>query len=158
MATSASIPPLTASTTSYVVATAIVAGVTGFFIGQGAALGLFSSSSSKRSSKSTQKKSWPNSYDVKVHRGSSDEEDGEETGEEESDEEDEDEDEDEGGELANFEGNNEEVKLVLVVRTDLGMTKGMCIIFYFLFSVFALSGLGVWSCLSLNLSLIFYIY
>ncbi|KAL1849224.1 hypothetical protein Plec18170_007515 [Paecilomyces lecythidis] len=124
MATSASIPPLTASTTSYVVATAIVAGVTGFFIGQGAALGLFSSSSSKRSSKSTQKKSWPNSYDVKVHRGSSDEEDGEETEEEESDEEDEEEEEDEGGELANFEGNNEEVKLVLVVRTDLGMTKG----------------------------------
>ncbi|KAJ9246266.1 hypothetical protein DTO207G8_9127 [Paecilomyces variotii] len=110
MATSASsIPPLTTSTASYVVATAIVAGVTGFFIGQGAALGLFSS-------KSTQKKSWPNSYDVKVHRGSSDEE--------EESEEEEEEEEEEGGELANFEGNNEEVKLVLVVRTDLGMTKG----------------------------------
>ncbi|KAJ9214613.1 hypothetical protein DTO166G4_3846 [Paecilomyces variotii] len=115
MATSASsIPPLTTSTASYVVATAIVAGVTGFFIGQGAALGLFSS-------KSTQKKSWPNSYDVKVHRGSSDEEEEEE---EEETEEEEEEEEEEGGELANFEGNNEEVKLVLVVRTDLGMTKG----------------------------------
>ncbi|KAJ9292928.1 hypothetical protein DTO271G3_8226 [Paecilomyces variotii] len=109
MATS-SIQPLTTSTASYVVATALIAGVTGFFIGQGAALGLFSS-------KSTQKKSWPNSYNVKVHKGSSDEEEEEEESEEEEEEE-------EGGELANFEGNNEEVKLVLVVRTDLGMTKG----------------------------------
>ena len=34
--------------------------------------------------------------------------------------------EDEGqGELADFSGMNEECKLVLVVRTDLGMTKGM---------------------------------
>lgn len=115
MTTSASIPPLSPSTTSYVVATAIVAGITGFFLGQGAALGLFSSSKPK--------KSWPNSYDVKVHRGSSDEE-------EEEEEEEEDSEEEEGGELANFEGNNEEVKLVLVVRTDLGMTKGMCAMFY----------------------------
>jgi hypothetical protein len=29
------------------------------------------------------------------------------------------------GELAEFPGNHEECKLVLVVRTDLGMTKGM---------------------------------
>ena len=42
--------------------------------------------------------------------------------EEERDDEDEDE---EQGELKGFEGNKEECKLVLVVRTDLGMGKGM---------------------------------
>ena len=97
------VPPTTAA---YVVATAIIAGVTGYFIGQGASLGLFH-----------EKKSWPNNYDVKVHRDSSDEE------EEES--EDESEDEGNGEELAKFKDNTEEVKLVLVIRTDLGMTKGM---------------------------------
>ncbi len=40
------------------------------------------------------------------------------------DEDSEDEEEDQG-ELKSFEGNREECKLVLVVRTDLGMTKGM---------------------------------
>ncbi|KAL2835156.1 peptidyl-tRNA hydrolase PTH2-domain-containing protein [Aspergillus cavernicola] len=99
------IPP---STTSYVIATAIIAGISGYFLGQGASLGLFSAE---------KKEGWPNGYNVKVHRGSSDEE--EEGEEEESEEE-----EGDGGELANFEDNTEEVKLVLVVRTDLGMTKG----------------------------------
>ena len=98
------IPP---STTAYVVATAIIAGVTGYFIGQGSSLGLFSSK---------EKEGWPNSYNVKVHRDSSDEEEEEE----ESDSE----DEGDGSDLANFDKSAEEVKLVLVVRTDLGMTKG----------------------------------
>ncbi|KAL2832797.1 peptidyl-tRNA hydrolase PTH2-domain-containing protein [Aspergillus pseudoustus] len=103
------IPP---STATYVVATAIIAGITGYFIGQGASLGLFSSK---------EKEGWPNSYNVKVHRGSSDEEDDEEDDDEKEDDS---EEEGDGGELSNFEGNTEEVKLVLVVRTDLGMTKG----------------------------------
>ncbi|KAL4780749.1 peptidyl-tRNA hydrolase PTH2-domain-containing protein [Aspergillus varians] len=98
------------STTTYVVATAIIAGITGYFLGQGASLGLFSTK---------EKEGWPNSYNVKVHRGSSDEEDNTEVEDEESDEE-----EGDGSELAKFEDNTEEVKLVLVVRTDLGMTKG----------------------------------
>jgi PTH2 family peptidyl-tRNA hydrolase len=102
------IPP---STTTYVVATAIIAGITGYFIGQGASLGLFSSK---------EKEGWPNSYNVKVHRGSSEEEGDDEEEEEDSEE------EGDGGELADFEGNTEEIKLVLVVRTDLGMTKGIC--------------------------------
>ncbi|TPR03923.1 BRCA1-associated protein 2 family protein [Aspergillus niger] len=68
------------STAAYVVATAILAGITGYFIGQGSTLGLFSNK---------EKEGWPNSYN-----------------------------------LANFDSSNEEVKLVLVVRTDLGMTKG----------------------------------
>ncbi|KAL5001969.1 peptidyl-tRNA hydrolase PTH2-domain-containing protein [Aspergillus recurvatus] len=97
------------STATYVVATAIIAGITGYFIGQGASLGLFSMK---------EKEGWPNSYNVKPHRGSSDEEDDSEE-EGESDEE-----EGDGAELANFENNTEEVKLVLAVRTDLGMTKG----------------------------------
>lgn len=97
------IPP---TTTAYVIATAIIAGVTGYFIGQGASLNLFK-----------EKQGWPNGYDVKVHVDSSDEE--EEDSEEDS------EDEGNGEELAHFKENSEEVKLVLVVRTDLGMTKGM---------------------------------
>jgi PTH2 family peptidyl-tRNA hydrolase len=105
----------TPSTTVYVVATAIIAGVTGYFIGQGASLGLFSSK---------EKEGWPNSYNVKVHRDSSDEE-------YEDEEESDCADEGDGSELANFDKNNEEVKLVLVVRTDLGMTKGKRIPFVF---------------------------
>ncbi|KAJ5669452.1 peptidyl-tRNA hydrolase 2 [Penicillium macrosclerotiorum] len=96
------------TTTAYVIATAIIAGVTGYFIGQGASLGLFK-----------EKQGWPNGYDVKVHRDSSDEEDDEDSEDYESDE-----DEGNGEELSNFKDNDEEVKLVLVVRTDLGMTKG----------------------------------
>lgn len=101
------IPP---TTTAYVIATAILAGVTGYFIGQGSSLNLFK-----------EKQGWPNGYDVKVHRDSSDEED-EAEADAESDEESE--DEGNGEELAKFKDNVEEVKLVLVVRTDLGMTKG----------------------------------
>ena len=100
------IPP---TTTAYVIATAIIAGVTGYFIGQGASLNLFN-----------EKQGWPNSYDVKVHRDSSDEEFDEDLSEDDES----DEDEGNGEELANFKDNVEEVKLVLVVRTDLGMTKG----------------------------------
>jgi hypothetical protein len=97
-ATSDHIPP---STASYVFATAVIAGVIGYFAGQGSSLGLFSSSSA-RPKQSTR-----------------------ETDGEESDSEDDSEEEAEDvGELATFEGNHDEVKLVLVVRTDLGMGKG----------------------------------
>ncbi|OKL60261.1 hypothetical protein UA08_04790 [Talaromyces atroroseus] len=96
--TSDHIPP---STASYVFATAVIAGVIGYFAGQGASLGLFSSSSA-RSKQSTRKAQ-----------------------DEESDSEDsEDEEAEDVGELATFDGNHDEVKLVLVVRTDLGMGKG----------------------------------
>ncbi|PYH96222.1 PTH2-domain-containing protein [Aspergillus ellipticus CBS 707.79] len=98
------------STAAYVVATAILAGITGYFIGQGSSLGLFSTK---------EKEGWPNSYNVKVHRDSSDED-----YESSEEEEEESEDEGDGSELASFDQSAEEVKLVLVVRTDLGMTKG----------------------------------
>lgn len=95
-------PPTTAA---IALATAIIAGLAGYFIGQGSAIGLFGAPKNK-------KESWPNSYDVKVHADSSDEESVSS------------EDEGEQGELSGFEGSGEECKLVLVVRTDLGMTKG----------------------------------
>lgn len=102
----------------------------GYFIGSGSSIGLFSSPSpSNAKDKRKEKKSWPNSYDVNVHVDSSDEElmaaqrrqaaidaDDEESEEEDSDA--------EGNELGDFSDSTEEVKLMLVVRTDLGMTKG----------------------------------
>lgn len=95
-------PPPT--TTAIVVATAILAGVTGYFIGQGASIGLFGS--------------WGGgSRNVVQGRACG----AKDISEDESEDED---SEEEEGELAMFEGNTEEVKLVLVVRTDLGMGKG----------------------------------
>lgn len=91
-------PPPT--TTAIVIATAILAGVAGYFIGQGASIGIFSTARGS-----------PLRSDAKRR-------------EPETEEEDEDEDENEGGEIAAFEGNTDEVKMVLVVRTDLGMGKG----------------------------------
>lgn len=118
------LPP---STTSYVVATAILAVSIGYFIGQASSLGLFSSPKSKSSSKT----SWPNSYDVTIHPDSSDEElmthlrgNGEKEVKDTEDEDSEDEELGQEGELKAFEGNKEECKLVLVARTDLGMGKG----------------------------------
>ncbi len=102
------LPP---STAAVVLATAIITGLGGYFLGQARSLGIFSSSKKGES--------WPNSYDVNVQYDSSDEElmkslkGGKE-----------DDSEEEQGALSSFEGNKEECKLVLVVRTDLGMSKG----------------------------------
>jgi hypothetical protein len=96
----------TPTTASYIIATAIVAGVTGYFIGQGSSLGIFGtdvSPSKKHGSIATRKE---------IGEDSESESDGS------------DEEENQEGVLATFEGNTEEVKLVLVVRTDLGMGKG----------------------------------
>lgn len=94
------------STTAVAVATALIAGVTGYFLGQASSLGLF-----KSKAQPTQE-----TRDNKKASG----EDSEET---ESDE-----DWEVGqeqGDINSFTDSNEECKLVLVVRTDLGMTKGM---------------------------------
>lgn len=101
------------TTASYVLATAILAGVVGFFVGQGASLGLFSSPATATSQ---QKK--------KIKRSDNREKDEEEDEDDSDDEEDEEEEEEDNAELATFEGNSDEVKLILVVRTDLGMGKG----------------------------------
>ena len=111
------LPP---SATSYAIATVILVFVGGYFLGQGISLGLFT-----RSSTGTKKESWPNSYNVKVYADSSDEQGADSSSDDE-------EEEGEQGELKNFDETNEECKLVLVVRTDLGMTKGSSFAFHLL--------------------------
>lgn len=101
----------------------------GYFLGQGSSIGLFGASgnpTAKSGGRKKGKKSWPNSYDVKIHEDSSSEDvAGVGTGETESEEEEDLEDSENQQEVKGFEGSGEEVKLVLCVRTDLGMTKGM---------------------------------
>lgn len=120
----------TPSIASIVLATGIFCTLGGFYLAQALSLGLFSSSDKKNLSKRT-KESWPNSYDVTLHPDSSDEElmkglkGSNVINPNDSLESDQDADsEDEQGELGTFTENNEECKLVLVVRTDLGMGKG----------------------------------
>ena len=130
------------SMTSIVIGTAILAVALGYFIGQGSSLGIFGSPTPPNRGKpksKNPKKSWPNSYDVTIHPDSSDEEvfkqiRGADLGiesEESSEDSSSDEAEVELGQkqegLNQFEGNREECKLVLVVRTDLGMGKGTAI-------------------------------
>lgn len=85
----------------------------GYYLGQGGLL-----QSSKGSNTSRKAKSWPNSYDVTIHPDSSDEElmNQLKAGQDQDSDED-----SEEMELSNASG---EVKLVLAVRTDLGMGKG----------------------------------
>lgn len=86
------------STANIAAACAILAGVTGYFLGQAKSLGLFGGSPISE----------PTQRDEKSAKHS----------DESSDE------EEDASELSDFPGHNEECKLVLVVRTDLGMTKG----------------------------------
>ena len=107
---------------SVAIASGLLGLLLGYFLGQGSSIGLFQTPSP--SSASAGKKSWPNSYDVKVHADSSDEEgDGKGPGSDDDEEE-----EDDDAVLVNsingFEDSKEEAKLMLAVRTDLGMTKG----------------------------------
>ncbi|PSN61139.1 PTH2-domain-containing protein [Corynespora cassiicola Philippines] len=83
------------STANIAIACALVAGVTGYFLGQAKSLGLFGGSPVAAPSRRSEK---------------------EEDSDESSDE--------EGDAPSEFPGHSEECKLVLVVRTDLGMTKG----------------------------------
>ncbi|MCJ1343254.1 hypothetical protein MMC31_001447 [Peltigera leucophlebia] len=123
------------------IATAILGIVVGYFIGSASSLGLFSSSPSSSSTSSSlnkHKKSWPNSYDVDLHPDSSDEElmrslrgdkaakaEAETNDDDDGDEEEEEEEEEkEQDGLKAFEDIQGECKLVLIVRTDLGMNKG----------------------------------
>lgn len=110
------LPP---SAGAYAIATVILVFVGGYFIGQGVSLGVF-----RRSSPGTSKESWPNSYDVKVHADSSDEQGGGSSDDDDEDGDEEGEEEGARGGRESFDGNDEECKLVLVVRTDLGMGKG----------------------------------
>jgi peptidyl-tRNA hydrolase, PTH2 family len=103
---------------AFTVTLALVCLTIGYFIGEVSSTGLFEPSTVNATEAPHTKKSWPNSYDVTVHADSSDEESGAE-----GDEDDEDTQGD-GKELKGFEDAEDEVKLVLVVRTDLNMGKG----------------------------------
>ena len=83
------------STANVAIACALIAGVTGYFIGQAKSLGLFGGSPISEAPRK---------------KGKADDSD------ESSDEDD--------AAPSEFPNNPEECKLVLVVRTDLGMTKG----------------------------------
>lgn len=92
------------STANIALACAILAGVTGYFLGTAKSLGLFGGSAiseppRRRSGKAQE----------------SEDESSEEEGEE---------GDDDDTAPAEFPGHTEECKMVLVVRTDLGMTKG----------------------------------
>jgi PTH2 family peptidyl-tRNA hydrolase len=138
------------STAEIATAIALLAGTIGFFIGQASSIGLFGASKSPSSSstKSRNKKKsqgWPNNYDVTIHPDSSDEElmkhlnggqasrkkrevaDSEEDDDDAEGEEDDTEESESDSpqsDLPTFMNSTEELKLVLCVRTDLGMGKG----------------------------------
>lgn len=80
-------------------ATAIISGLAGYFLGQASSIGVFTNQ--------------PSSSSSAAQPGAKDQDDT---------------DEDEDQEIKSFANYNEECKLVLVVRTDLGMTKGVCVI------------------------------
>jgi len=87
-------------------ATAIISGLAGYFLGQASSIGVFANQ--------------PSSSSSAAQPGAKDQDDTE------PDESEEDGDEDDDQEIKSFANYNEECKLVLVVRTDLGMTKGVC--------------------------------
>jgi len=99
-------PPTTAS---IAIACAIIGGITGYFLGQGSAIGVFGGSSNQKSSHSKTLESDLDEDEDEDEDGSSDEV--EEFPIEKQD-------------LSDYANSKEECKLVLVVRTDLGMTKG----------------------------------
>lgn len=96
------------STANIAVACAILAGVTGYFLGTAKSLGLFGGS--------------PISAPPPRKSGKAQESEDEST----DDGDDDDDEEVTATAPAEFPGHTEECKMVLVVRTDLGMTKGMC--------------------------------
>ena len=99
------------SATAVAISTAIVAGLAGYFLGQASSIGLFGKSDTRAPKAS-----------LSGHEGEA-KPDASETDSEVDDdtaEEDDDDDVQDLGELQTFPGNNEECKLVLVVRSDLG--------------------------------------
>lgn len=96
------------STAAVAIGTAIISGLFGYYLGQARSIGLFGTSSTTSPAAR-----------IGHETGTSDSSEAdEETGDEEDSLQD-------LGELKSFAGSNEECKLVLVVRSDLGMGKGM---------------------------------
>ena len=129
------------STTAIATAIALLAGTIGYFAGQASSLGLFGgeispSTSTKKSKTKKKNQGWPNNYDVTVHPDSSDEElmkhlNGGQASRDKREVADSEDEDSEGPEsdlaqtdLKTFPDSKEELKLVLCVRTDLGMGKG----------------------------------
>lgn len=91
------------SVTNVALATAIVSGLTGYFIGQARSIGLFRSPTATAGAGGYDERA----ADSDLSDADSENEDFQGT-----------------GELKSFSDSREECKLVLVVRTDLGMGKG----------------------------------
>ena len=90
------------SAAAIAIGTAIISGITGYFIGQGRSIGLFGGSSNAHARIGKQYQDNDSDLsDVDSESGAA-----------------------AHGELETFLKSDEECKLVLVVRTDLGMTKG----------------------------------
>lgn len=98
-----------ASTAAFAIAAAIIAGVSGFFFGQASSLGLLGT---KTNNTQGDRRPHTSRAGNVTSSGDSDLSEGHENVT------------DDETELQDFGANNEECKLVLVVRTDLGMTKG----------------------------------
>lgn len=98
------------STANIAVACAIMAGVTGYMLGQAKSLGFFGGSPISQAARSEKDKADDSSEEN-------------ESGDDDDDDDDGDEYED-SSTPSEFPEHKEECKMVLVVRTDLGMTKG----------------------------------
>jgi len=100
------------SAAAIAIGSAIVAGITGYFLGQASSIGLFGKTDTRApAARLTQRDGLAKPDDAETE---SDDDDGEE---------DDDSDVQDLGELQTFPGNTEECKLVLVVRSDLGKQK-----------------------------------
>ena len=97
------------STAAIAIGTAVISGLTGYYLGQARSIGLFGKSSTRSAAVRIGHELDDDSDISDADAGSGDEENSVQ----------------DLGELKTFPDNDEECKLVLVVRTDLGMTKGM---------------------------------
>ena len=98
------------SAAAVAIGTAIVAGLTGYFIGQASSIGLFGKNDTRGPTARLSREG-----EAKPDASETDSEVDDDTAEEDDDD-----DVQDLGELQTFPGNNEECKLVLVVRSDLG--------------------------------------
>lgn len=105
------------TTAAIVIATTIIAGLGGYFIGQASLLGIFRSGNSSPQRRKRPEYSSRDKRDTDTEV-SSDSEDDDAAGAANN----------EQNDLHDFDGEGDECKLTLVVRTDLGMTKGMSVI------------------------------
>jgi PTH2 family peptidyl-tRNA hydrolase len=102
-------PPPSAA--AIAIGTAIISGLMGYYIGQAQSIGVFGNTK-------------PSTATASNASRAKDEDESEDEGESEEDDDDGDDEEMSLEGLKSFESSTEECKMVFVVRTDLGMTKG----------------------------------